>query len=124
MNKTKIMDLQQFLDTVPTRIRRSSVVSEIIHYRFPHKTEVALRAYAEHDALHYLFNLPFTIEGENHVAFLEQKFQRGWLPVGKEYNRSTPVPYECDGITLEMIDETARIIYGVYNNYVDREMIY
>jgi hypothetical protein len=29
----------------------------------------------------------------------------------------TPVPYDCDGITPEMIDETARIIYGIYNSH-------
>lgn len=118
------MDLQQFLDSAPIKISYKEESIKIRQYRCPFKTEVALNAWAEHDALHFLFNRPFNREGENHVVFLEQKFQRGWLMVGEQYNRNTPVPYECDKITLEMVDETARIIYGVYNNYVDREMIY
>lgn len=109
-------DLQQFLDQIP-RIRRRWVVSDIQQYKFPYKTEVALKAHAEHDALHYLFQQPFTEEGEKCVAYLERKFHRGWLPVGEEYNQFSPVPCECGIITEELIDETAEVIYQLYDDY-------
>lgn len=73
------MDLQFFLDTVPQRIRRRWVAVVIQQNKIPYKTEKALKAYAEHDALHYLFQQPFTEEGEKCVAYLERKFHRGWL---------------------------------------------
>lgn len=112
-----MMDLQQFLDTVPTKISYKEETLKIRQYRCPFYTEVGLNAWAEHDALHYLFNRPFTIEGEEHVAYLERKFQRGWVMIGERYNTATPVPYEFDEITPEMIDETASIIYQIYNSH-------
>ena len=112
-----VMDIQQFVDTAPQRIRRRWVVADILQYKFPYKTEVALRAHAEHDALHYLFQQPFTKEGEEHVAYLEQKFHCGWLPLGEKYNTNSPIPCDCNGITLKLIDETSEIIYQHYNDY-------
>jgi hypothetical protein len=110
-----VMDIQQFVDTAPQRIRRRWVAADIQQYKFPYKTEVALRAHAEHDALHYLFQQPFTKEGEEHVAYLEQKFHCGWLPLGEKYNPNSPVPCDCGIITSELIDETVKIIYEFYD---------
>ena len=111
-----VTDIQQFIDTIPQRIRRRWVVMDIMQYNFPYSTEVALKAYAEHDALHYLAGQPFNKEGEEHVAYLEQKFQRGWMPLSIQYNQNSPVPCECDKITEELIDENAKIFYQFYND--------
>jgi hypothetical protein len=110
------MDIQQFLDTIPQKIHRRWVVTVTQQHKFPYKTERALRAYAEHDALHYLFQQPFTEEGEKHVAYLEQKFNRGWLPFGENYNVFIPEECDCGIITSELIDETAEIIYEFYDD--------
>jgi hypothetical protein len=111
-----VMDIQQFLDTIPQKIHRRWVVTVTQQNKFPYKTERALRAYAEHDALHYLFQQPFTEEGEKHVAYLEQKFNRGWLPFGENYNVFIPEECDCGIITSELIDETAEIIYEFYDD--------
>ena len=115
-----MIDLQYFVDTLPQRIHRRFVVGVIHQSKFPHKTEKAIRAYAEHDALHYLFQQPFTEEGEQHVAYLEKTFNRGWLPFGEKYNVFTPKECDCGRITAELIDETAEIIYEFYDDYVDK----
>jgi hypothetical protein len=115
-----MIDLQYFVDTLPQKYTRNRVVQEIEFSKFPYKTERALRAYAEHDALHYLFQQPFTEEGEKHVAYLEKKFNRGWLPFGEKYNVFTPKECDCGRITAELIDETAEIIYEFYDDYVDK----
>lgn len=115
-----MIDLQYFADTVPNKITRSRVVREIQFHKFPYKTERALRAYAEHDALHYLSGHSFTSESEEYVAYLEKIFNRGWLPYGKEYNSFLPRECKYDGITVEKIDEVADILMGFYDDYVDK----
>jgi hypothetical protein len=106
-----MIDLQYFVDTLPLKYTRNRVARAIEISKFPYKIERALRAYAEHDALHYLFQQPFTEEGEKHVAYLEKTFNRGWLPFGEKYNVFTPKECDCGRITVELIDETADIIY-------------
>lgn len=107
-------DLQTFINTIPDKITRRKVAMDIVEYKIPYKTEVALRAHAQHDALHYLFNQPFNLEGEEYVAYLERKFQRGWLPLGKRYNPFYEKECECGTITVEQIDEIALKLYEVY----------
>lgn len=109
-------DLQQFIENLPDRITRSRVVRQIQNSKFPHKTEVALRAYAQHDAIHYLFNQPFTLEGEECVAYLELMFNRGWFSFGEEYSSVFPRECECGIITVEQIDDIALKLYEVYGN--------
>lgn len=110
-------DLQTFINTIPDKITRSRVVREIQNYKFPYKTEVALRAYAEHDALHYLFNQPFTKEGEKKIAWAEYKFNRGWFAVDEKYNQFFREEFDCSHITHKMIDEVALKLYEVYDDY-------
>lgn len=112
-----MINLQTFINTIPDKITRRRVARAIQYSRFPHKTEVALRAYAQHDALHYLFNQPFTSEGEECVAYLELLFNRGWLPFGEKYNRNFPRECECGTITVEQIDEIALKLYEAYDDY-------
>jgi hypothetical protein len=112
-------DLRYFLDTVPIKINRRMVVSGITICKFPYKTERALRAYAEHDALHYLFQLDFSEKSEQYISYLEKTFNCGWLPYGEKYNKNTPRKYDCGSITLEMIDEISQIIYEIYDDYED-----
>ena len=112
-----MVDIQYFVDTLPQRIRRRWVAVDMQQSKFPYKTEVALRAHAEHDAIHYLSGHPFTLEGEECVAYLELMFNRGWYAVGEEYNGYLPRECEYDRITSELIDETAEVIYGFYDDY-------
>ena len=67
----------------------------------------AIRAWVEHDALHYLSQQPFNQKGEECVAYLEKTFNRGWLPFGEKYNPFTPRECECSHITQELITQTA-----------------
>jgi hypothetical protein len=70
----------------------------------------AIRAWVEHDALHYLSQQPFTKEGEEYVAYLEKTFNCGWLPLGEKYNTFKPKECECSHITQELITQTAEQI--------------
>jgi hypothetical protein len=115
-----MIDLQYFADTVPDKVTRSRVVREIKIYNLPFKTERLLKAYAEHDALHYLSGHYFTLMDEGHIAYLEKIFNRGWLPYGKKYNPNFPRECEYNGITVEKIDEVADILMGIYDDYVDK----
>jgi len=46
-----------------------------------------LKAWSEHDAIHYLLNLSqFTVEGECKVAFVENHCGVGWAPYGNEFS--------------------------------------
>lgn len=67
----------------------------------------AIRAWVEHDALHYLSEQPFNKQGEECVAYLEKTFNRGWLPFGEKYNIFTPRECECSHITQDLITATA-----------------
>jgi hypothetical protein len=41
-----------------------------------------LKAWSEHDSIHYLLNLPFNLNGERKVAFVEAHCGVGWAPYG------------------------------------------
>ena len=110
-------DLQTFINTIPDKITRRGMAIKLQNSGFPYKTEVALRAYAQHDAIHYLYNLPFTQEGEQKVAWVEYKFNRGWYVVDEKYNTFFRQEFDCRHITHKMIDEVAQMIYEVYNDY-------
>ena len=112
-------NLQHFLDTIPFKINRRLVVGQIISHKFPYKTEKALWAYVEHDALHYLFELGFDKKSEEYICYLEGTFNRGWLPYGEKYNTNPSREYDCGSITVEMIDKTAQMIYEIYDDYGD-----
>jgi hypothetical protein len=112
-----LMDIQYFLDTTPQRIHRRLVETDIQQIEFPYETDDAVRAWCEHDAIHYLSGQPFTLEGEECVAYLELMFNRGWLPLGEQYNSSFPRECECGIMTAELIDETAEIIYEFYDEH-------
>jgi hypothetical protein len=43
-----------------------------------------LKAWSEHDSIHYLLNLPFTLVGERKVAYVEAHCGVGWAPYGDE----------------------------------------
>ncbi len=43
-----------------------------------------LKAWSEHDSIHYLLNLPFNLNGERKVAFVEAHCGVGWAPYGDE----------------------------------------
>ena len=48
--------------------------------------EEYLKAWSEHDSIHYLLNLPFTLEGERKVAFVEVHCGVGWAPYGDKFS--------------------------------------
>ena len=79
-------DLQYFVDRLPGKPNRDTIASQIENSSTPITTDQALNAWYEHDALHYLSEKPFTDEGEEFVAYLEKRFNRGWLPFGEKYN--------------------------------------
>ena len=85
-----MIDLQQFIDTLPAKFNRRTAVSFIHQYKFPYKTEKVLKALAEHDSLHYLSGQPFTQEGEQCVIYLEKKFQKGFSPIAENYATLLP----------------------------------
>ena len=76
----------------------------------------AMQAWYEHDALHYLAKQPFSMDGESHIAYLEKKFNCGWLPYGEKYNPFYPFATDCSGITKELILETANLIRNYQND--------
>jgi hypothetical protein len=41
-----------------------------------------LKAWSEHDSIHYLLNLPFNLNGERKVAFVEAHCGVGWASYG------------------------------------------
>ena len=43
-----------------------------------------LKAWSEHDSIHYLLNLPFNLNGERKVAFVEAHCGVGWAPYGNK----------------------------------------
>jgi hypothetical protein len=104
------MNLQYFVTTLPPRVTRESIVEEIETDGVEFTIDDVIRAWCEHDALHYLSQQPFTIEGENCVSYLEKKFNRGWLPLGDKYNPYYRQECECGIITTELIDDTAQFI--------------
>lgn len=107
-------DLQTFINTIPDKITHSRVLMEIENHNLSYSLEVGLRAWAQHDALHYLSNQPFTVEGEEKVAWMEYKFKRGWYVVNEKYNRFYREEFDCRHITHKMIDEVALKLYESY----------
>lgn len=103
-------DLQTFINTIPDKIAHNRVLREIENLNLSYNLEVGLRAWAQHDALHYLSNQPFTVEGEQKVAWMEYKFKRGWYIL--YYNDLTfaeelSMPYN---IQQDFIDPSDRVI--------------
>ena len=104
-------DLQFFVDfLLPSKIDSDIIAAQIENCSTSITTDQAINAWFEHDALHYLSNQPFDKKGESNVAYLEKKFNRGWLPFGKEYNFHTPAPFNFPKITQDLIIETAEQI--------------
>ena len=106
-------DLQFFVQYLLEYHPRDNISEELKLTESPITTDVAVNAWAEHDALHYISQQPFTKEGEECVAYLEKIFNRGWLPLGEEYNTFTPKECECSHITQELITETAEDIHSL-----------
>ena len=111
-------DLQFFVDHhMPYIPNRDIIASQIENDSVAITTDEAFIAWYEHDALHYLAEQPFTKEGEACVAYLERKFNRGWLPWGKKYNPFTPKECNDSHITQELITETAEDIRSFVNQF-------
>ena len=104
------LDLQYFVDTLPSKPNRDTIASQIENSSTSITTDQALNAWYEHDALHYLSEKPFTDEGEEFVAYLEKTFNRGWLPFGEKYNTHYQRKCLFPHITQELITETAEQI--------------
>lgn len=115
--KIRKNDIQFFVDfEIPYKISRDKVESVIKESSTLITIDEAMNAWYEHDALHYLFNQPFDINGETNVAYLEKTFKRGWLPFGKQYNTYKPTPFMFPVITQELITETAEQIKNFCDN--------
>ena len=89
-----MMDLQQFYDRCPEKVVSKK---RFLYYMSkdkdttwaPHKDftyQEYLNAWSEHDAVHYLLQYPFTVEGERLVAHVEDYHQIGWVPYGERFN--------------------------------------
>lgn len=66
----------------------------------------SMQAWYEHDAIHFLGNLPFTLEGEQKVAFLERSIDRGWGSIDKKYNLYVPKKCKYPLVTPQNVDDT------------------
>ena len=110
-----VIDIQYFTSTLPHITSRDSIAAQIENDGVGFTTDDVIRAWCEHDALHYLSGHSFTEQGEKCVAYLEQVFHKGWFPFGSKYNAHNPKPCEYGRMTPELIDETAQMI---------RELIY
>jgi hypothetical protein len=104
------MNLQYFVTTLPQITSRETLATQIKQVGAKFTTDDAIRAWCEHDALHYLSQQPFTIEGENCVTYLEKKFNRGWSSFGDKHNMHPSQECESGIITTELIDDTAQFI--------------
>ena len=92
---------------LPSLPNRDEIAAQLERTETSITTDEAIRAWVEHDALHYLSQQPFNQKGEECVAYLEKTFNRGWLPFGEKYNTFTPRECECSHITQELITQTA-----------------
>jgi len=92
---------------LPSLPNRDKIAAQLERTETSITTDEAIRAWCEHDALHYISQQPFNKQGEECVAYLEKTFNRGWLPFGKKYNKFTPRECECSHITQELITQTA-----------------
>lgn len=76
-----------------------------------------LQAWSEHDAIHYLLNLPFSDYGERKVAHVEEHCQVGWLPVDERYSgylRQKIIFDLPEGFGRNKIVETAEKLRELY----------
>lgn len=104
-------DLRFFVDYhIPKKVSKETMAKVIQEEHHQFTTEEGMNAWREHDALHYLSSNPFSDDGERRVKYLEQIFQRGWLPYGHQYNPYTPQECKYSHITQELITETAELI--------------
>ncbi len=103
-------DLQHFIDTLPAKVTREDLTLAIRNRNIPLSIDDAINAWCQHDALHYISGHSFSPYGEQCIVYLEEVFQRGWLPLGENYNQTSPRPCKYDTITTELIDETAEMI--------------
>jgi len=92
---------------LPYLPNRDEIAAQLERTETSITTDEAIRAWVEHDALHYISQQPFNKQGEECVAYLEKTFNRGWLPFGEKYNTFTPRECECSHITQELITQTA-----------------
>jgi hypothetical protein len=92
---------------LPSLPNRDKIAAQLERTETSITTDEAIRAWVEHDALHYLSQQPFNQKGEECVAYLEKTFNRGWLPFGEKYNTFTPRECECSHITQDLITQTA-----------------
>ena len=92
---------------LPSLPNRDKIAAQLERTETSITTDEAIRAWVEHDALHYISQQPFNKQGEECVAYLEKTFNRGWLPFGEKYNTFTPRECECSHITQELITQTA-----------------
>jgi hypothetical protein len=92
---------------LPSLPNRDKIATQLERTETSITTDEAIRAWVEHDALHYLSQQPFNQKGEECVAYLEKIFNRGWLPFGEKYNTFTPRECECSHITQDLITQTA-----------------
>ena len=89
-----MMDLQQFYDRCPEKVSsekrflynmsRDKDGTWAPHRHFTYQDYQ--NAWSEHDAVHYLLQYPFTVEGERLVAHVEDYHQIGWVPYGERFN--------------------------------------
>lgn len=105
-----MIDIQYFTTTLPHITSRDHIAVQIENAQTGFTVDDIIRAWCEHDSLHYLSGQPFTENGEECVSYLERYFLKGWFPLGKEYNVYSPSPCSTDKITVELINETAQII--------------
>jgi hypothetical protein len=84
-----MMDLQYFYHCLPEKVLSEEAFnSNVWLYASQGIFSVSygdyLKAWSEHDSIHYLLNLPFNLNGERKVAFVEAHCGVGWASYGDE----------------------------------------
>lgn len=76
----------------------------------------AFHNWCEHDALHFISGNPFTDEGERNVAFIEKKFNCGWV----KYNGYIKYATECetDYINADVIAAFTNIFKNIISSEI------
>jgi len=88
-NRLVCMDIQTFYFLCPDKVLSEDAFNgaRCIHSSrgiFSVSYSDYLKAWSEHDSIHYLLNLPFTMVGERKVAFTEAHCGVGWAPYGNK----------------------------------------
>jgi hypothetical protein len=93
-NSFDMVDLQQFYNRCPEKVSsekrflynmsRDKDGTWAPHRHFTYQDYQ--NAWSEYDAVHYLLQYPFTVEGERLVAHVEDYYQIGWVPYGERFN--------------------------------------